>query len=356
MPFATPLESDLFGFIAGLPMHPLVVHAAVVLLPLSAIALILIVCIPKWRKHFGWLTIVGLVVGTGAVFVAKESGEALAAKVGLPADHALWGDILVPVSVALVVVAVIWLLLAKRAARSGSRSVLAMVTGAISAVLAVAAIAITVVVGHSGAQAVWAGEVVTQPSATTSVTATGYTMADVSAHATAADCWTAIDKTVYNLTDWAGRHPGGEQSIVGMCGTDGTSAFKAQHGSQKKPVAALVEFAIGNLTGAGTPTASASPSASQTAMASASPTAGASGQGYTLAQVKQHASASSCWSAVDGKVYDLTRWIGRHPGGQKRIVQMCGQDGTAAFRGEHGTERGPNNDLNNYLIGSLAGA
>jgi len=73
-----------------------------------------------------------------------------------------------------------------------------------------------------------------------------------------------------------------------------------------------------------------------------------------MAQVKQHGSASSCWSAVDGKVYDLTKWIGRHPGGRARIIDMCGKDGSATFHGEHGKERGPSNDLKRYLIGPLA--
>ena len=50
-----PLESDFFGFIAGLPVHPLVVHAAVVLLPLAALVLILLVFVPAWRTRFGWV-------------------------------------------------------------------------------------------------------------------------------------------------------------------------------------------------------------------------------------------------------------------------------------------------------------
>jgi len=36
---------------------------------------------------------------------------------------------------------------------------------------------------------------------------------------------------------------------------------------------------------------------------------------YTLAAVKAHKSASNCWSAVNGKVYNLTKWVKKHPGG-----------------------------------------
>ena len=341
-----PLESsDLFGFIAGLPMHPLVVHAAVVLLPLSALVLIVLVFVPSWRIRFGWATIAGLAAGTGAAFVAKESGEALAAKVGLPADHAAWGDILVPVSIGLFAVAVAWLVLRNRAARTSSRSAAATVTGGLAVVLALAATAITVIVGHSGAQAVWAGGVGESPTPAASTIASTYTMDDVKAHATASDCWSVVAGTVYNLTTWEGEHPGGGQVIVGLCGVDGTAAYKGQHGSQKKPASALAPFAIGTISGA-------KPSASASAPASATPTA-TSPAALTMAVVKKHASASSCWSVVDGEVFDLTKWINRHPGGARRVLDMCGRDGSAAYHGQHGTSGQATKILNGYTLGKL---
>jgi cytochrome b involved in lipid metabolism len=341
-----PLESsDLFGFIAGLPMHPLVVHAAVVLLPLSALILVVMVFVPSWRIRFGWTTIVGIAAGTAAAFVAKESGEALAAEVGLPADHALWGDILVPVSIGLFVVAVVWLVLRNRAARTSSRSVVAMVAGGLAVVLALAATAITVMVGHSGAEAVWAGGVGESAKPAPSATATTYTMDDVKAHATAADCWSVVDGTVYNFTTWEAQHPGGKQVIVDMCGTDGTEVYKGQHGRQKKPASALAPFAIGTIGGA-------KPSASTTPSASSTPTTSASAA-LTMAEVKQHASASSCWSVVDGEVFDLTKWIDRHPGGAKRIVDMCGRDGSAAYHSQHGNSGRASQILNGYSLGKL---
>ena len=341
-----PLESsDLFGFIAGLPMHPLVVHAAVVLLPLSALVLVVLVFVPSWRTRFGWATIAGLAAGTGAAFVAKESGEALAAEVGLPADHALWGDILVPVAIGLFVVAVAWLVLRNRAARTSSRSIAATVTAGLAVVLALAATAITVMVGHSGAQAVWAGGIGESPTPAASATATTYTMDDVKAHGTATDCWSVVDGTVYNFTSWEGQHPGGSQVIVGMCGTDGTAAYKGQHASQKKPASALAPYAIGTIGGA-------KPSASASAPASATPTA-TSPAALTMAVVKKHASASSCWSVVDGEVFDLTKWINRHPGGARRVLDMCGRDGSAAYHRQHGTSGQATKILNGYTLGKL---
>lgn len=65
-------------------------------------------------------------------------------------------------------------------------------------------------------------------------------------------------------------------------------------------------------------------------------TAATTAENYTLDQVASHNSADSRWSAIDGNVYDLTTWINRHPGGSKRIMGICGTDGTAKFNDEHG--------------------
>ncbi len=74
---------------------------------------------------------------------------------------------------------------------------------------------------------------------------------------------------------------------------------------------------------------------------------------YTSAQVAKHASAKSCWSIVNGKVYDLTSWINRHPGGASRILSMCGRDGSAGFNGQHQGQGGPTAMLKSYKIGTL---
>ena len=73
-----------------------------------------------------------------------------------------------------------------------------------------------------------------------------------------------------------------------------------------------------------------------------------------MAQVRKHSDASSCWTVINGDVYDLTKWVNRHPGGPARILGLCGRDGTAAFRAEHGREREPNQTLAGYKLGPLA--
>ncbi len=76
--------------------------------------------------------------------------------------------------------------------------------------------------------------------------------------------------------------------------------------------------------------------------------------GYTRAQVALHASAASCWTIVQGSVYDVTGWILQHPGGASAITSLCGVDGSAAFSGQHGGEARPAQELARFKIGILA--
>lgn len=75
----------------------------------------------------------------------------------------------------------------------------------------------------------------------------GYTLADVASHATESDCWTAINGSVYDLTTWIGRHPGGPGPIKGLCGIDGTDGFNKMHGGSKSAEKALILLKIGDL-------------------------------------------------------------------------------------------------------------
>ena len=50
--------TSIFDLIGGLPVHPLAVHLAVVLVPLGALALIALALLPKYRATFLPLTVV----------------------------------------------------------------------------------------------------------------------------------------------------------------------------------------------------------------------------------------------------------------------------------------------------------
>ncbi|MBV8931845.1 MAG: hypothetical protein JOZ47_11160 [Kutzneria sp.] len=105
---------ELLNTINGLPAHPLLVHAVVVLIPLSAIGAVLISVVPAWRRRY-WLPVLALtVVAVAAVPLAKEAGERLFARLGSPNDpvlrrHTELGDHLLPY--ALVFAALLILLL-----------------------------------------------------------------------------------------------------------------------------------------------------------------------------------------------------------------------------------------------------
>lgn len=111
----------------------------------------------------------------------------------------------------------------------------------------------------------------------------------------------------------------------------------------------------------------ARPTASASAAASAAPAAPAMSAtpapsksaapvaaGYTMERVKANGTSANCWTVISGNVYDLTNWIGSHPGGSGAISSLCGTDGTAAYNGMHGNQGKPQSRLAGYLLGPLA--
>ena len=234
--------------IGGLPLHPLIVHATVVLLPLSALGLLILIAVPRWRRTYGWLVLIGLLLSFVAAVVSKESGENLAARIGISQTHADWGDRLAPIAGILLLAAAVWYWRVRR----GVTGALTVISAIVAALLAIGAIAVTVVVGHSGAEAAWSDRL--EPPARSAPEApapaaspAAITLADVATHATADDCWSVVNGVVYDLTAWVAKHPGGAAAIESMCGQDATSAFSSQHGGQQAPEEALARFEIGRL-------------------------------------------------------------------------------------------------------------
>jgi cytochrome b involved in lipid metabolism len=50
----------------------------------------------------------------------------------------------------------------------------------------------------------------------------------------------------------------------------------------------------------------------------------------TREQVAQHGTPDDCWTIVDDDVFDITTFLGSHPGGQV-ITEACGIDATELF-------------------------
>ncbi|MDD5050702.1 MAG: cytochrome b5-like heme/steroid binding domain-containing protein [Candidatus Pacebacteria bacterium] len=101
-----------------------------------------------------------------------------------------------------------------------------------------------------------------------------------------------------------------------------------------------------------TPTQVPAVSSTPGATTAASPVSSGPKQ-YTLADVSAHSDATSCYTTINGNVYDLTMWIDQHPGGRDAILSICGKDGTSAFMAMHGGQGRPERELATFLIGVL---
>src|SRR5680860_849197 len=61
--------------LGGLPLHPLVVHAAVVFTPVAALLAIVFAVVPRWRWLTRWPAGLAALASLGAVWLAKVSGK-----------------------------------------------------------------------------------------------------------------------------------------------------------------------------------------------------------------------------------------------------------------------------------------
>jgi uncharacterized membrane protein len=152
----------VFDLINGIPLHPLVVHAVVVLLPLTILGTVAIAAKPAWRLRYGHLVVAVGVVSLCLIPIATSSGEALERRVGDPGQHAALGDQLIWFSLPLVVLtAAVWWL--ERRKDSGRPAVgpsgLPTVVAVLAVVAALAAGVQVYRVGDSGARAAWADKV-----------------------------------------------------------------------------------------------------------------------------------------------------------------------------------------------------
>jgi cytochrome b involved in lipid metabolism len=249
--------NQFFDTIGGLPLHPLSVHAASVLIPLSAIALVILVFVPKWRKAYLPLTVGALAVSVVLAYVAKESGEALASRVGNPGEHEELGDILFPASVGLFLLGLTFFFITK----SDKPKWVLQLAGGLSTIAVAGVVILSILVGHSGAEATWGnriaatqGQELTAPTepAPGASSESGISVAEVQKHNTATDCWSAVKGQVYDLTSYVNGHPGGARVIKAICGKDGSASFAGQQGSANKPNNVLAGFLLGPLVSGST--------------------------------------------------------------------------------------------------------
>jgi hypothetical protein len=152
--------------INGLPAHVLLVHAMVVLAPLTALLEILCAILPAARRRLVWLVLILALVTVALTPLTTEAGEWFYNQQPHPADilrtHADRGGWMIYFSAALVVVALLLVFLHVREGRSETRRIGAHLMVTILALAVGVSTIITIYrIGDSGAQSVWGGVVKT---------------------------------------------------------------------------------------------------------------------------------------------------------------------------------------------------
>jgi hypothetical protein len=139
----------------GLPVHPVVVHAVVVLLPLVAVLAIVMVISARFSRRFGPIVVALGFVSVGASVVAKESGEQLLRRVEALPTHVELGDRLpVLAGVYFLVLLGFWLF-DRGIPGNRRRPAFVVILGIVLALASVLICLQVYAVGHSGAEGVW---------------------------------------------------------------------------------------------------------------------------------------------------------------------------------------------------------
>ncbi|HXV94075.1 MAG TPA: DUF2231 domain-containing protein [Pseudonocardia sp.] len=141
----------------GVPAHPLLVHAVVVLTPLAALGALVLAARPAWSRPYGFLVAAGALGGAVSATLAMLTGEQLEAAIDVTPEfapvieqHAQFGTLTVWTTWPFAVLAIAAVVADRRAGGAAPR-----IVAALSAVSGVAAVVLTVLAGHSGADAVW---------------------------------------------------------------------------------------------------------------------------------------------------------------------------------------------------------
>ncbi|MBO4269772.1 hypothetical protein GSF24_03750 [Microbispora triticiradicis] len=153
----------MFDQIFGLPVHALVVHAAVIFAPLLAALSIAYAVLPRVRHRLDWALVATALAALASVFAAKESGERLEHRMfggRVPEAievHSGFAGILLPLTALMTVVslALVWLTRARRAPVGTGPRAAVLAVSAVAVILAVAVGYYAVRTGHTGATAVW---------------------------------------------------------------------------------------------------------------------------------------------------------------------------------------------------------
>jgi hypothetical protein len=142
----------------GLPLHPLIVHATVVTIPLAAATVLLAALWPRFRAWAGPLPVGLSVVGLILVPLSTSTGETLERHVPhstLLQRHTHLADGLLPWMIGLVALALVGYAVHRR--DTSIHRIVPIVLAVLTVVVVVGTTAQVVRIGESGAKAAWAG-------------------------------------------------------------------------------------------------------------------------------------------------------------------------------------------------------
>lgn len=147
--------------VAGVPAHPLLVHAVVVLIPLAAVGAVAVAARPAWERAYGPLVAALALAGAVSATLARFAGQQLEDLIEITPgfqpvidQHESFGLFTMWASWPFALLAVAATVLVWRGRESRGSPV--RVVGALAAVAGIVAVVATVLAGHSGSAAVWA--------------------------------------------------------------------------------------------------------------------------------------------------------------------------------------------------------
>lgn len=157
----TTLEIHMPETIGGIPLHPLFVHAPVVLIPFAAIFAVLWAVVPKWRSRLQWVVLVLVSMSWLSTLLAASTGESLAESIretGLIEEHEEAAEMLETFIWVFFISTLALFSLERWGERlGGARKALTIVAAVAVVIGAGGAVAMDVLAGHSGAKAAWDG-------------------------------------------------------------------------------------------------------------------------------------------------------------------------------------------------------
>jgi uncharacterized membrane protein len=161
--------AHMYDTFMGLPLHVLLLHFVVVLLPLSAVASAAVFFRASWRSRYAPFVVANNVAMLVLTFITVQAGQELQNRfvwIGDTAvprnNHETIGRTLLWVVLALALVSLAAWLVDRR---GGMPNVVNLGGAAVVAGLAVAAIVLTVLAGHTGSKSHWDKFVETTDSA-----------------------------------------------------------------------------------------------------------------------------------------------------------------------------------------------